>query len=143
MDIQGGGFKFNEGMYQMERIHLIQSRMNICKSFCLQKDNDTGMYGFQTWFTLLNTLYLEFVSKLSQEDVDEINLQRKKLKQEMPRVVSIRAGPNGKPMSRISYATWDVVEELLFTYELKLKRLMAKHKISSPESSDPTRAATN
>ena len=33
--------------------------------------------------------------------------------------------------------------EKLFDYELNLKQLMVKHKISSPEAKDPSKAAIN
>lgn len=139
----GSSFKFNEGMYQMERIHEIQSKMNICKNFCLRKDDATGLYGFQTWYTLLNALYLEFAAKLTTAEEKKVTNMRKELKETLKKVIKNVANQNGRMTQRIVPSGWESAEEGLFEYELELKRLMAKHKISSPEAADPTRAVVN
>ena len=143
MEGSSGGFKFNEGMYQMERIHDIQMKMNLCKNFCLRKDETTELYGFQTWYSLLNALYLEFAAKLKDAETEEVDKKRLNIKTWMPHVIKLVPNMQGKTTQRIDTKIWNYVEECLFNYELRLKQLMVKHKISSPEGNDPNKAVIN
>jgi len=141
MEQPTGSFKFNEGIFQMERIHEIQSRINICKNFSLMKDQQTKKYGFETWFSLLNSLFLEFGAKLNDTELEEVNSKRLEIKKGIGAVIKIvPATSSGKKRELINYEIWNNLEEELFKYELKLKQLMVKHKISSPEARDPNKA---
>lgn len=143
MEEMNSSFKFNEGVFQMERIHEIQSKINFCKNFSLLKDKGTNLYGFETWFNLLNSLFFEFIAKLNDKEIDEVTEKRLEIKNKIKNVIKKVGTISGKRKDIIDNNVWYHIEECLFSYELALKKLMVKHKISSPAAKDPNKAVIN
>ena len=141
--ISGGGFKFNEGLFQMQRIDSLQASINECKINPLRPFNDTGNVAYEVWFNCLKALFSEISSKLKDEEIkecDELCLEIKKIIYNY-QLYKIQYNSSGRAIGKeLNYAVWERLENLFDKYERKIRKLMAVHKISSIESYDPSKA---
>ena len=145
--------KFNEASLKLLRINVEQQKINICNSNLLAWNEEVLRYNFQIKFSSLNSLFVEVSSELTYKGRGGDGGE---LKQGMDKRKEIREFMKKNPIfeqtedqvthanvTRFSEENWDELEEMLFEYELMVKKFFKSHGIGLPESEDPARAAYN
>lgn len=138
---------FNEGALQMQRIHELQSRVNLLNISPLFKDINTGRYNYEIIFSCLNSLFAECSSKLSEGEMKEGIKKRKEILDFLSGnpifTKPYLSTQNCKEVIRIDIYSdnWNKLQELLFSYELKIRYFLEKHNLTAPKGEKPERAA--
>ena len=134
---------FNEAMYQMFRIHEIQSRINICNleplKFHILDEGGDGAYGYEIVFNSLTTLFVEASSKLNPDELKEGRNLRNRILNFLRDNKIIETSFNGitkNNVKKINKEEWDELKEDLFDYEIFVRRILEAHNLTSPSSDD-------
>jgi len=136
--------KFNEGSFQMERLHELQKRIHDANLAPLSRDPISNLLGFEVAFRTMTSLFLEVSSKLSRKEREEGIKKRKEIQlfMESNPVYSKRKDlVTGKNMLGFSSAAWIGLQEHLFQYELMIRDFLEKHNLAAPTGEDPGEAA--
>lgn len=132
---EGKVSKYNTGLFLTERLHHLQDHLNVCNSNLLIK-NKVGVYGYQMVATILHSLMAEGFPKMGKEEQREI-LEFKKKVENILKLPCIRTVyRDNKPIQQIHKENWEKVKDTLFQYELKIRCLLDKHGLSSPDVED-------
>lgn len=131
--------KYNEAWLQMNRLNTLQDRIHNANLNPLIFFPDENLYGYQIVFHSLNSLFAEASSKLSDPELDEGKNKRKEImdaiKQASPHKLCENA-LNHRRFILFSKEKWESLREKLFEYELFVRKLMEKHKLTSPEEDE-------
>jgi hypothetical protein len=135
--------KYNAGYFHTQRIHEIQSMINICKINPTTYNQDYNSWNYEIWLNCLNALLDEIWSNLDDDDDDE--------KSEIKQANKVRKGVLGpirklsivqpknvdsfsnKKVLVINNEEWYKIYDLLMMYDNYIKILMKKHGWNNPE----------
>jgi len=126
---------FNSALFQMQRLHDLQSKINECNTNLLAFNEMIGIYNYQLMVSCLNSLFQEMVGKLSEKEKDQVEEIRNSITthlEEYP-IHKTRHHPNNhKPYIEFSEDIWRVHKKKLIEYETLIRELLDKHKLNAP-----------
>jgi len=133
--IEGKFSQFNEASYQMGRLNNEQSLINHYNLNLLAYDLERQNHNYILKFNLLTNLFIEASSKLTNSE----KAKGKKLRKYISLLMDLKPAhkicleqPNNKKITKFSYLNWCRIREALFEYELLVRHLLEKHKLTSP-----------
>ena len=135
--------KFNEASLKILRINAIQSTINECNVNLLGINLEVGKYNYEVKFDCINSLFVEISAQLSDKEIDSVQKLRKNIKKLMktkPVHDNVKNMVTHEINKKVNASNWDTIEELLFDYDILIKRYMKKHNISLPDDDDPALA---
>ncbi len=136
---EGSMSKFNAGLLQMSRIHILQERINQANLNPLAL-TEMGLYNYEIIIASCSSLFQEAAPKLSDEENRDI-LRLKKaiedmLKKNPIHSIKVKKFSPDKKYIDTNYDTWDTIKPWLFDYESKIRKLLDKHNLNSPSEDD-------
>lgn len=137
---QGSISKFNEASLKLLRINNEQIRINQCNINLLGFDLEVCMHNYEIKFNCLGSLFSEISAQLTDPEITKVKELRKEIKKlmiEKPVHYEQENMVTHEKIKRLNKISWNKVEELLFDYDLLVKKLMKKHGMALPESDDP------
>ena len=142
-DNEGSISAFNEGALQMRRLDELQAKINMLNMNPLKYDVEAGLYHYQVIFNCICSLFKEASSKLSDKEREEGDQLRKKIKESI-RINKIHYNTKDGRGTKINvFATenWNLLEEMLYQFEVKVRIFLEKHDLTAPKGEDPRKAA--
>jgi hypothetical protein len=131
--------KFNEASFKMLRFHQLQVEINKARINPLKQNETTGVYNFQMWINCLDSMMMEMIGKLSDEEKKEIFTKRKVIQTFLvnhPIINEKRNQINNTNILKIDYAVFTVLEQEIVDYEIKLQELKTRCGFDSPNNED-------
>lgn len=128
--------KFNEGSLQMQRIHMLQERVNLSNLNPLNFYPESNFYGYQVIFNSLNSLFAECSSKLDDKEVEEGKTMRRRINMLLiirPVHHYIENPVTHTKEIKVNQQSWRIIKEMLFEYELLIRKLLEVHNLTSPK----------
>ena len=124
--------KFNGAQYQLRRINNLQEKMHEYRCNPFDKGNpNSSLLNFQTHRSLLDGLFLEVSSKLSEPEDTAVTDKQKKLTTVINALFKIRTDFWGK-----NPAETHAVIVSMFDYEKELLKCLEIHGMSNPNEMD-------
>jgi len=138
MGEEGELSSFNEGALQMRRIDELQRRLNLLNVDSLGFNIFTQQYNYHTVFKTLNSLFSEASSKLKSTELKEGDRMRKIISEVMlfkPVFYYKVEQSMGKArvIKQVNNNNWDLLQEVLFKYELLIRHYLEEHNLTSPK----------
>ncbi len=132
--------EFNAALYQMNRLHVLQTRINDAHVNPLAINMEFGIYNFELILSSCNSLLQEVYPKLKTNEKKDLLNYKKVLEQAMKENPIIetktkKTHPHTK-YQELNQHHWAVLEEWIFTYELKVRQGLEKHGMNSPRKDD-------
>ncbi len=132
--------EFNAALYQMNRLHVLQTRINDAHVNPLAINMEFGIYNFELILSSCNSLLQEVYPKLKTNEKKDLLSYKKVLEQAMKENPIIetktkKTHPHTK-YQELNQHHWAVLEEWIFTYELKVRQGLEKHGMNSPPKDD-------
>ena len=135
--------KFNEAQFQMIRGHEIQSNLNIFKLNFTGWNIEFNDYNYNVIFLLLNNLLAESSPKLTnkektkeeekQGELQDCLQMRKKIGFAMKKYpIHKNRRKLEEKITYVDNVASELIKELLYEYELMIRKYRDKHGLSSP-----------
>ena len=143
MENQGEKSLFNEALGQMKRLHELQDQVNFCNSNLLMFDSDFNKYHYEIKFETVCSLFMEASSKMSTKEIEEAEGLRKDIKyiiNDKQILWWVTDDETGTRTQMFNQEEWIKLEEKLFQFELKVRKYLEEHNLTSPKAQDPTKA---
>lgn len=129
-DDEGQISKFNAGLLQMQRIHVLQDRINNAWLNPLAQNNEFGVWNYNVIYNSCNSLLQEVSSKLSDKEKEE-GFNTKNIIDNFMIKNPVHTEKNR--IIKINLDTWNILKRILYKYETIVREYLDKHGMSSPE----------
>jgi hypothetical protein len=127
--------KFNAGMFQTERIHTLQSRLNDCNANLSAFNGDFNCWNFELAFKTLCSLFSEVYPKLLIEEknlginfIESLDDNAKKF--------LILEQDENKNKLQLNDKNFKSYCKILFRFELMIKDYLDNHGLNNPNKDD-------
>jgi len=136
--------KFNEGILQTGRMNDLQTTIHTARlrplQFFQMDEFGQGLFGYEIMMNAADGHFVEVYPKLSKEEEKNARELRKKVKEFLKTnpIHEIKYNEAGgwRKKKVANLKNWEKFEDILFEYEIMMRRLYDKHKMSSPEEDD-------
>lgn len=129
--------KFNEAAFIMRRLNNLQDRMNLLRSNIISFNEELNDYNYHVFFNDTCSLLSETWAKLDEDERKDCEKIRNLLKEAFNKTPPHkRKVVLGKSEIKFDKKTWDIIEDVLFTFERKVKCYMDKHGMGNPNADD-------
>lgn len=131
--------KFNEASFKMLRFHKLQYEINICRCNPLNFNEPNKVYNFQVWITNLDSMMMEMIGKLSEEEKENILKMRQVIQTFLIKHPVVNERKNmitNSNLIKIDYPAFAILEKEIVRYEIKLQELKSRCGFDSPNNED-------
>ena len=141
LDPDGNVSEWNEAMFKMKRLHVLQTEINRCKMSPLKKHFISGEWNYIIWFRSVKALYSEGDAKYKASEITEIdkicNAIEVHLEKLPPHSTRERATwDNSRTQEIFDKVKWDMLKKLIELFERKVKKANDDHGLSTANKED-------
>ena len=133
---EGAVSEWNEAMFKMRRLDLIQQEINVCKMNPLTRHPVTNEWNYVMWFNAVNNLYGEGESKYKPDEKVTIKKLKDLIETRLDlfpphQLINIRNISGNVQQHSVNKENWKVLKRLIEMMESEVKLCNDKHGLST------------